>query len=428
MTDARSVAPRLRLLLGTRGSSPSRPRPVARPSRRRSTGLFPAGAARGQTVDGHGLRHVRPLAGRGLGRGARASQIEAGAEKGKLDDQGRRRRRAGRPLGPALRRGRGDGAPAVPRRHAPRGRRGRAERRPETPAGHRAAVGHGQRPTRQGGRRGRLRRRARAGPDARRRPRGEPPPRLADGRACSGRLGRRVRPRPEQRRPSASTRGSSSRRPPTARTSSGSSPSPRRPTAASGSPGAKRYVYRLTLTTGGFLDHAFPLAVPPRPTPGRGRGRRLEHPRGGPLPRGSPPRGRRPDCPVLGHPLLANSATSGSSRTRPTIERAEPNPAEHPQTITLPVAISGRIDPPRDRDAYGSRPARGRMSASASSRGPGPAARPRPAGHRLRGQGPVRDGRRRPGGVRAAAAAGPAPRVATPKAELHERWPTAPTA
>ena len=60
---------------------------------------------------------------------------------------------------------------------------------------------------------------------------------------------------------SAATRGSSSRRRPTGPMSSASSPSPRLPTAASGSRAATRSSTGSRLTTGGFLDHAFPLAV-----------------------------------------------------------------------------------------------------------------------------------------------------------------------
>src|SRR5205823_5062285 len=36
----------------------------------------------------------------------------------------------------------------------------------------------------------------------------------------------------------------------------------------------------------------------------------------------------------------------------PSILEAEPNDLAHPQSISLPVAVSGRIDPPRDVDAY----------------------------------------------------------------------------
>ena len=63
---------------------------------------------------------------------------------------------------------------------------------------------------------------------------------------------RRYRPRPEDRLRSPLRQGP---------TSFASSPSPPSPIAASDSRGATTFVYRLTLTTGGFLDYAFPLAV-----------------------------------------------------------------------------------------------------------------------------------------------------------------------
>ncbi len=60
---------------------------------------------------------------------------------------------------------------------------------------------------------------------------------------------------------SAATRGSSSKHPRQGRTSFVSSPSPQRPIAASDSRGPTTSSTGSPLTTGGFLDYAFPLAV-----------------------------------------------------------------------------------------------------------------------------------------------------------------------
>jgi hypothetical protein len=115
---------------------------------------------------------------------------------------------------------------------------------------------------------------------------------------------------------------------------------PATPDAAIRFAGADTYVYRLTLTTGGFADHAFPLAVA-RDTPDEvevagwnipAEARRLTV---RPVP-GS-------DLVTLWHPQLAN--------TVPVL--LEPHPCltgratgQRPCPVTLPVTISGRIDAP----------------------------------------------------------------------------------
>ncbi|MHB1556179.1 MAG: PPC domain-containing protein [Isosphaeraceae bacterium] len=111
--------------------------------------------------------------------------------------------------------------------------------------------------------------------------------------------------------------------------------------------GGGDYVYRLTLTTGGFLDYAFPLAVgPDGPATVEAIGWNL--PRAGSL-RLPPPDGRD----VF---EVASGSLSGQAEVRrvpcPATVEAEPNDPAHPQAIASPVAISGRIDPPDDRDAF----------------------------------------------------------------------------
>ena len=129
-----------------------------------------------------------------------------------------------------------------------------------------------------------------------------------------------------------------------------SSPSPRRPTAAIRFAGGEAFVYRLTLTTGGFLDHAFPLAVSDGGAgPGRGVGWNIPEARPVDHARGRTRRGRshadrlRTRCSAT----RPRSAWSPARRPRVRAERRR-----RPQPVAPPVAVSGRIDPPRDVDAF----------------------------------------------------------------------------
>lgn len=112
--------------------------------------------------------------------------------------------------------------------------------------------------------------------------------------------------------------------------------------------GGDAFIYRLTLTTGGFVEYAYPLATD-RANPGHVElcGWNI------------PEAARkvvvgRPDglnAINLSHSLVANSTTI-RAETYPTIVEAEPNDRQHPQPIVLPVSISGRIDPPGNIDVY----------------------------------------------------------------------------
>jgi hypothetical protein len=124
---------------------------------------------------------------------------------------------------------------------------------------------------------------------------------------------------------------------------------PAEPDSRIGFAGGESYLYRLTLTTGGFLDHVYPLAVP-RSTPGRVAAVGWNIP--------EPARTLEvaavddaTDRAALDHPLLANAAEVRLV-PHPAAVEAEPNPPEQPQDVAFPATISGHIDPPRDQDAF----------------------------------------------------------------------------
>ncbi len=112
--------------------------------------------------------------------------------------------------------------------------------------------------------------------------------------------------------------------------------------------GAPTYIYRLTLTTGGFVDHTFPLAVSSSSSseveavgwniPEAARRLTIEAADG-------------EDSRSIDHPRLANPVEVRVVDT-PSIVEVEPNDQSRPQTLALPMAVSGRIDPPGDVDTF----------------------------------------------------------------------------
>lgn len=112
--------------------------------------------------------------------------------------------------------------------------------------------------------------------------------------------------------------------------------------------GSPSYVYRLTLTTGGFIEHAFPLAVDrDGSTAITSIGSNIA---------GSDsvlavPADDRTDRLWLTHPALAGSAEVRRVAGKVAVE-VEPNGPDAPQTLSDRSSVSGRIDPPGDRDAY----------------------------------------------------------------------------
>lgn len=112
--------------------------------------------------------------------------------------------------------------------------------------------------------------------------------------------------------------------------------------------GGDTYVYRLTVTTGGYLDHGYPLAVA-RSDPGQVEAHGWN----------VPPDAQRLEVQTdatretasLLHPLLAN-ATDVRVVSHPARVEQEPNDREHPQPITIPTTLTGRIAPAGDRDVF----------------------------------------------------------------------------
>jgi len=109
------------------------------------------------------------------------------------------------------------------------------------------------------------------------------------------------------------------------------------------------YIYRLTLTTGPFLDHAFPLAASTQ-------GPVEVELRGWNIPQTVKfltafPANAEDDFVVLSHPELANTGRMKAEPHAVTVESTT-NQKAHPQPITLPITISGAISEPREEDWY----------------------------------------------------------------------------
>jgi hypothetical protein len=120
------------------------------------------------------------------------------------------------------------------------------------------------------------------------------------------------------------------------------------PTAAIRLAGGEAYVYRLTLTTAGVLDYVFPLAIE------AGQATSIEL-RGWNLPLErrtltlSPPEAQASLDVFV--PEIAGLARVRVEPHRTVAER-EPNGPLEPQTIELPVTVSGRIGEPGDVDTF----------------------------------------------------------------------------
>jgi hypothetical protein len=104
--------------------------------------------------------------------------------------------------------------------------------------------------------------------------------------------------------------------------------------------GSDAGVYRLTLTTSGFVDHPFPLAVC------RANPDAIEL-HGWNIPdaaRKLTVGGEGPDLVSLWHSQVGN-ATTLRREPHATVVRVEENDRQHPQTLDLPVTVSGQMRP-----------------------------------------------------------------------------------
>ena len=112
--------------------------------------------------------------------------------------------------------------------------------------------------------------------------------------------------------------------------------------------GAESYVYRLTVTTGGYLDAAFPLAAAKyAPTTVELSGWNL--PEAAKKITLSPAAGQSEI--ELFEPSLAESLALPVEPHAVAVE-AEPNPLDKPQAVALPLTLTGRIAERNDRDAF----------------------------------------------------------------------------
>ena len=112
--------------------------------------------------------------------------------------------------------------------------------------------------------------------------------------------------------------------------------------------GGDAFIYRLTLTTGGFFEHVFPLAVSqdsPTPTAAIGSN----------IPDSSRaltvPPDENHDVFAFFHPVLPGN-TKVRRVTGNSVVEVEPNDLAQPQELSDRDSISGRIDPPGERDVF----------------------------------------------------------------------------
>ncbi|MCH7990306.1 MAG: PPC domain-containing protein, partial [Planctomycetes bacterium] len=112
--------------------------------------------------------------------------------------------------------------------------------------------------------------------------------------------------------------------------------------------GASSYIYRLTLTTGPFVDHTVPMSL----ARSDARSVRL-HGWNIPeklreLPISVPAEASKF---VVHHAELANTLELRID-SHASVGEHEPNPPKQPEKISLPQTLTGRIDPPGDTDAF----------------------------------------------------------------------------
>jgi hypothetical protein len=130
---------------------------------------------------------------------------------------------------------------------------------------------------------------------------------------------------------------------------------PANPDSTIGFASGETFVYRLTLTTGGFAEYAWPLAV------AREKSATVEL-RGWNIPEAAKKvtvEGEG-ETAVVFHPQAAG-VVSVRREGHAAIVEVEPNDPRHPQEISLPVTVSGRIARDGDVDAYQFRAKKGQQ-------------------------------------------------------------------
>jgi hypothetical protein len=122
---------------------------------------------------------------------------------------------------------------------------------------------------------------------------------------------------------------------------------PLTPNSTIGFAGADTFLYRLTVTTGGFVDHAVPLALQPEqesalslfgwnlPEDAAGLAKQATH----------------GEYLVAYRPELSSSIQLSPS-AHSSIAATADSTREQPQALSLPAVITGRIDEPRDEDVF----------------------------------------------------------------------------
>lgn len=111
--------------------------------------------------------------------------------------------------------------------------------------------------------------------------------------------------------------------------------------------GKSNFLYRLTITTGGYADHPMPLAIS-RSQPGEIQFVGWNIPENLRLPMTV---GDETTQLVIFDREIANT-TAVTVEPHPIALDVEPNDLKHPQRVDVPVTISGHIDQPRDVDAF----------------------------------------------------------------------------
>jgi hypothetical protein len=120
---------------------------------------------------------------------------------------------------------------------------------------------------------------------------------------------------------------------------------PSEPNSTIGFAGGENCVYRLTLTTGGFVDHALPLALSRDATKVQLTGWNLPEPATIEAPSSNEP------LAWLFHPDAAG-AWPVPRVARASVVAADANDPSHPQEVQLPVTVSGRLESANDADAF----------------------------------------------------------------------------